>query len=253
MLPRERLETIKQIAIKEKKVYVSKLSEKLNVTEETIRRDLDKLEGEGMLIRSHGGAILNADNKLCEENYSTNKLEISMENIKSMVERTIEFVKEGSTILADCSLLTLEVLKLIKNRYDVTVITNSIRVLNELDQSNLNLILTGGNINAKTQSLQGTIMQEVIKNYNVDIALVNCNGIDIENGISESNEIEAEIKRTMIRQAKEVILLADESIFDTTSLVTLFNYKDIDYIVTNREPRKEWLKLFELYNIECIY
>lgn len=252
MLPRERLELIKEIATKEKKVYVSKLSKKFKMTEETIRRDLDKLEKQGILTRSYGGAILNGE-KINRDIPLYNKLEKNIESIKHIAKRAVDFIKEGSTIVADNSSTTLEVLKLIKNKDDVTVITNSIEVLQELSQSNLNIISTGGNVNAKVQSLQGRMTQDVIKNYNVDIALVNCNGIDINKGIMDSNETEAEIKRIMIRQAKKVVLLADKTRIGINSLIKLFDYEDIDYIVTDIEPREEWMKLFELYNIEIIY
>jgi DeoR/GlpR family transcriptional regulator of sugar metabolism len=251
MLPRERLETIKLIVREEKKVYVSELSEKFNVTKETIRRDLDKLEEQGMAIRSHGGAVLNA--KLNEDKQIRNKLKLNMENIKCIAEKITNFIKEGTTIVADYEELTLEVLKLIQSRDDVTLITNSIKALKRLSQSKLNIILTGGSLSCKTQSLQGSSAQEAIKNYNVDIALVSCAGMDISKGILELNEAEAEIKRIMIKQAKKVILLVDQSIFDTTSFVKLFDYEDIDYVVTDKKPREEWIKLFSSYNIESIY
>lgn len=251
MLPRERLETIKRIVREEKKVYVSELSEKFNVTKETIRRDLDKLEEQGMAIRSHGGAMLNA--KLSEDKQTCNKLKLNMENIKCIAEKITNFIKEGTTIVADYEGLTLEVLKLIQSRDDVTLITNSIKALKRLGQSKLNIILTGGSLSCKTQSLQGSAAQEAIKNYNVDIALVSCTGMDISKGILELNEAEAEIKRIMIKQAKKVILLVDQSIFDTTSFVKLFDYEDIDYVVTDKKPREEWIKLFNSYNIESIY
>lgn len=252
MLPRERLEIIKEMAREEKKVYVSELSKKFNVTEETIRRDLDKLEKQGVLIREYGGAVLNTE-KLSKSTQIYNKPWINIKNIKGIAEKAINFVEKGSTMVVDCNLLTLEVLKLINNIEDVTVITNSVRVVQELNHSNINLILTGGSINCNTQSLQGNITEEVLKNYNVDIALLTCNGIDITNGISELNEAEAEIKKIMIGQAKKVILLADETIFDTISFVKLFDYEDLDCIITDKEPRKEWINLFKSYGIQIIY
>lgn len=251
MLPRERLETIKRIVSEEKKVYVSELSEKFNVTKETIRRDLDKLEEQGVAIRRYGGAVLNA--KLDEDKRNCSMSKLNMENVKCIAEKITNFIKEGITIVADCGGITLEVLKSIRSKDDVTVITNSIKELEKLSQSNLNIILTGGSLSSKTQSLQGIIAHEVIKKYNVDIALVSCSGMDISMGISELNEAEAEIKRTMIKQAKKVILLADQSIFDSTSFVKLFDYGDVDYVVTNKKPREEWIKIFNSYNIESIY
>lgn len=252
MLPRERLEIIKQIAREDKRVYVTRLSKKFNVTEETIRRDLDKLENLGIVTRSYGGAILNIENTN-ENRFFHGKLGENLENEKYIVEKAAEIIKEGSTIIADSSILALKVLKFVRDRQDLTVVTNSVEVLKELSQTNLNLISTGGIVNKNGQSLQGSIAQEVIKNYNVDIAFINCSGIDLNKGILDLDETEAEIKKKMIRQAKEVVLLADNTKFDKRSLVKLFEYDEIDCIVTNEEPKEEWMKLFKSHNIKVIH
>lgn len=252
MLPRERLEIIKQIAIDERNVYVSKLSEKFNVTEETIRRDLVKLEAQGIVTRSYGGAILNAD-KISEYKPFYKRLEINIENEKYIAEKAIEIIKDDITIMADNSSTVLEVLKLVRCKKSVTVLTNSILALQELSQSELNIISTGGSVNPKYLSFQGSITQDTIKKYNVDIALVDCNGMDINKGIFDINETEAEIKITMIKQARKVILLIDNTKFDKTSLVKIFDYDDIDYIITDVKPRDEWINLFNSHNIEIIY
>lgn len=252
MLPIERLEITKQMAINERNVYVSKLSEKFKVTEETIRRDLVKLEAQGILTRTHGGAVLNYD-KMSECKPFYNRLEINIENEKYIAEKTVEFIEEGIAIMADCSSTVLEALKLVRYRNDVTVLTNSISVLQELSQSELNIISTGGSVNPKSLSFQGSITQDIIKKYNVDIALVSCKGMDISKGILDVNETEAEIKRTMIKQAKKVILLVDNTKFYSISLVKLSDYDDIDYIITDKKPRDEWMNLLNLHNVEIIY
>jgi len=252
MLPRERLEIIKEIVLKEKKVYVSKLSEKFNVTEETIRRDLEKLELQGIVTRSYGGAILNSE-KTNEDIPFYKRSKTNIESKQYIAMKAVEFIKEGSTIVADCSSTVLETLKLIKDRKDVTIITNSVEVLQELNQSELNIISTGGSLKQRSLSLQGPITQNTISKYNVDIAFVSCKGMDKEKGILDSNETEAEIKRSMIKQSNKVILLIDHTKYDKTSFVKLFDYDNIDYIITDGEPKEEWMNLFHSYNIEVIY
>jgi len=252
MLPRERLEIIKKTVVQEKKVYVSKLSEKFKVTEETIRRDLEKLELQGIVTRSYGGAILNAE-IINEDVPFYKRSKNNIEDKKYIASKAIEFIKEGSTIVADCSSTVLEILKSIKSRSDVTIITNSVEVLQELNQSELNIISTGGVINKRSLSLQGPITQSTIEKYNVDIALVSCKGMDINKGMLDANEAEAEIKRIMIRQACKVMLLIDHGKFDKTSFVKLFDYENIDCIITDQKPREEWIDLLNSYNIEIIY
>jgi len=252
MLPRERLEIIKEMVLKEKKVYVSKLSEKFDVTEETIRRDLEKLESQGIVTRSYGGAILNAE-KTNEDIPFYKRSKTNIDSKKYIASKAIEFIKEGSTIVADCSSTALEALKMIKDRKDVTVITNSVEVLQELNQSELNIISTGGGLKQRSLSLQGPITQNTIGKYNVDIAFVSCKGLDLEKGILDSNEAEAEIKRAMIKQSNKVILLVDHTKYNKTSFVKLFEYDNIDYLITDSEPKEEWMNLFRSYSIEVIY
>lgn len=252
MLPRERLEIIKEIALKEKKVYVSRLSEKFDVTEETIRRDLEKLELQGIVTRSYGGAILNVE-KTNEDIPFYKRSKTNIESKQYIASKALEFVKDGSTIIADCSSTVLEVLKLLKNRKDITVITNSVEVLQELNQSELNIISTGGGLKQRSLSLQGPITQNTLKKYNVDIAFVSCKGMDMEKGILDSNEAEAEIKKTMIKQSNKVILLIDNSKFDKTSFVKLFDYEDVDYVITDCEVKEDWINFLRSYNIEILY
>jgi len=252
MMPRERLEIIKQIALEEKIVYVSKLSEKFSVSEETIRRDLDKLAKQDILTRSHGGAVINIENYNKEQCFYKLPND-NVENKKYITEKVINFIKEGSTIVADSSSTVLEALKLMKNRADVTVVSNSISMFQELSESRLNFISTGGNVNSKSLSFQGATTKDAIRKYNVDIALVGCKGMYFDRGISDLNEAEVEIKRTMINQANKVILLVDHTKYDKSSLVKLFDYEDIDYIITDKEPRNEWMRLLRSRNIEVIY
>lgn len=252
MLPRERLEIIKELVLQEKRVYVSKLSEKFDVTEETIRRDLEKLELQGIVTRSYGGAILNVE-KTNEDMPFYNRTKINIEGKQYIAKKAVEFIREGSTIVADCSSTVLEVLKSLRNRKDITIITNSVGVIEEFKMSETNIILTGGFLRQRSLSLQGSIAQNTIKNYNVDIALMSCKGLDINKGILDSNEAEAEIKRIMIRQANKVILLVDHAKYDKTSFVKLFDYENVDYIITDKQPREEWIDLFHSNNIEVIY
>jgi len=252
MLPKERLQIISEMVIEENTVYVAELSKKLNVSEETIRRDLEKLEAQEVVIRSYGGAVLNPE-KLINNKPLCSMRKTNIENEKYIARKAVDFIEEGSTIVANYGSITFEVLKYIKNRKGITVVTNSIAVLQELSQSSLNIISTGGNVNPESLSFEGSVTQDTIKKYNVDIALIDCQGIDINKGILDSNEAEVEIKRTMIKQANKVIVLAEQTKFDKTSLVKLFNYEDIDIIITDKEPREEWISLLHSHDIKSIY
>ncbi|SFU51401.1 transcriptional regulator, DeoR family [Clostridium sp. DSM 8431] len=252
MLPRERLEIIKNIVKIEKKLYVSKLSEKFNVTEETIRRDLEKLEKEGLVTRTYGGAILNS-NTGNEDIQFPRRTRINEELKRDIVLKALEYIAPGITIAADSSTTVLELLSTIKNRNDVTVITNSVEGLMELSDSYVNVLATGGNLKQNLKSLQGPITKNTLLNYNVDITLLSCNAIDMKKGILEANEAESEIKKIMKKQADKTILLVDHTKFNKSSLVKMFDFKDLDIIITDREPDEEWKEFLNKNKIEVVF
>jgi len=252
MTSKQRLDIIKEMIVNEKKVTVSKLSEKFDVTEETIRRDLDKLEAKDIAVRTYGGAVLNNE-KLNEDIPFYRRASINLESKQNIALKALDFIKKDTTLLTDSSSTVMEVLKLIKNRTDITIITNSVEALHELNQSDLNILSTGGIFRKNSLSLLGLVAKNTIKNYHVDIALISCKGIDKSNGIMDSNDEEVEIKKQMIKQANKVILLVDHTKFDKISLVKLFDFNNIGYIITDEEPRIEWMDFLQSYNIKVIY
>ena len=252
MLPRERLEIIKEIVKQDKKLYVSKLSEKFDVTEETIRRDLEKLEKEGLVTRTYGGAILNNDKK--NDNRKFLKRESENEELKKAIAlKALDYITPGATLAADSSTTVTEVLSLIKDRDDITVITNSVEGLIELSDSNINVLATGGILKHNLKSLQGSIAKSTILNYNVDIAFLSCKAIDMKKGIMDCNESESELKKLMRKQADKTVLLIDHTKFNKSSFIKVFDFKDIDMIITDEEPSEEWIEYLKKNKLDLIF
>ena len=252
VLPRERLEIIKEIVKQDKKLYVSKLSEKFDVTEETIRRDLEKLEKEGLVTRTYGGAILNTDGK--NEDKKFIKREIENEELKNIIaSKALNYVTSGVTLAADSSTTVTEVLSLIKDREDITVITNSVEGLIELSDSDVNVVSTGGILKRNLKSLQGSIAKSTILNYNVDIAFLSCKAIDMKKGIMDSNEAESELKKLMKKQADKTILLIDHTKFNKSSFIKVFDFKDIDMVITDEKPNEEWIEYLKKNKVDLIF
>lgn len=252
VLARERYQAIKQLIIKDKKVFIPKLSEQFQVTEETIRRDLDKLELDGVATKVCGGAVLNAER--INENIPFFKCAYSnAEEKRYIATRAVELIEEQMTIGTDCSSTAMELVKLIQNREDLTLFTNSSEVLREFSQSEIHILSTGGIFNRKSLSLQGTIAKSAIKSYNVDIAFISCKGINMEKGLLDTYEAEAELKTALVEQASKVALLVDHSKFDRTAFIKFIDYSDLDYVVTDQKPSKEWMDFFQKRAIQIIY
>lgn len=252
MATRSRLEMIKQLVTNEKRVVVSNLSETFKVTEETIRRDLEKLELEGVVNRTYGGAVLNAETQM-ENVHFYKRAAIHMEEKQKIALKTLPLLENKTTIAADSSSTVMETLKLVRNSNEITLLTNSTEIFRQLGQSEINVVSTGGEFNKKSLSLQGHMAKENVIKYHVDILLISCKGLDYEKGALDSNAAEAEIKKLMLEQAQEVVLLADHSKFNKTAFVQLLELKDVDYIVTDKKPDDKWLQFCEMNQIQLIY
>ncbi len=252
MAGRERLMLIKQHIQSMKKVSVAELSQQCKVTEETIRRDLDKLEAEGVVTRVHGGAIWNSGTQK-EGIHFYRRMTKHMKEKQEIARKVVKLLEGKQTIIADSSTTVMEALKLVPDTAEITVVTNSTEVFREFQQSTINIISTGGEFNKKSLSLQGQLAKSNIVKYNVDLALISCKGLNMEKGVQDSNEGEAEIKKLMLEQAEEVALLADFSKFDQTAFVSLIDLRSVNYIITDRRPEERWIRFCETNQIELIY
>lgn len=251
MLAAERRKKIIDLAHQEKRVLVSVLSKMFNVTEETIRRDLEKLEKEGIVTRTYGGAMLNRHTN--EDLPFKTRNEMNADIKQSIAIKALDLIKEGDTLMVDPSSTSFELLQLLSNKNNLTVITNSVNILHHFSGSELNIISTGGTLRPRSLSLVGQVAQNTLQRYNVDKAVISCRGIDLHKGITESNEPECELNRTMLQQCDKVILLADHTKFDKTAFIFLSELERIDYLVTDREPSEQWKRTLRELNIELIY
>lgn len=188
---------------------VADLAQRLGVTEETIRRDLEFLQAEGLLQRTHGGAIApGADRR---------ELPLAVRQTTHVVEKQViarvvaERVGEGEVVAFDSSSSALEVARQLPN-IPLVVVTNGIEVLKELaTRPQVQVYSTGGQLLRDSGSLVGPIAETAVRNFGITKAIVSCKGIDPRRGASEATVEHAAIKRTMLGMAEQVMLLADHS------------------------------------------
>ncbi|GAA0373596.1 DeoR/GlpR family DNA-binding transcription regulator [Paenibacillus motobuensis] len=248
----ERKEKIIQELHRHKKVLVTQLAASFEVTEETIRRDLEKLEQEGVVTRNYGGAVLNAHihDDLPYQTRNTRNIEEK----RAIASLLLPMINDEDTLMTDTSSTVFEALKLLESERDnLTIITNSIIILNEFNQTSHTIISTGGSLRPKASSLIGPVARQTIQNYNVDIALFSCKGISMMSGITDSNEPESELKQAMSQQARQTILLIDSSKFDHIGFVKMLEFKQISYIITDRRPSDEWISFLENKDITLLH
>lgn len=253
MLAIERRKEIITIIQEEKRVLVAELAIKFNVTEETIRRDLEKLEEQGILKRTYGGAVLKEGTDV-DMPLSVREV-INKEGKIRIAERVAESIIDGETIMLDSSSTSLYVSRsLRKSGKSVTLITNSLKVMVELqDCKNINIILAGGNFRETSKSFVGRWTEGVIENYYVNKAIICCKGMDMRRGVMDSNEQEGEVKKAMVNCANEVIVVVDHIKFDKTSFVKIMDFEKIDQVYTDSNLSTKWEKTLEDNKVKINY
>lgn len=254
MLAIERQKHIIEIVKKEKSVKVIELSKLFDVTEETIRRDLEKIEKQGILKRTYGGAVFITNaSKDTEDTPFSMRVKENISGKQKIALAVSQIFLDGEVIMLDPSTTCLEVAKNIDHNKRLTVITNSISILSELStHEELNVVSTGGTLRKRSLSLIGPTAKENIKNYYADKAVISCKGVDLEKGVMDTNELEAEIKKAMIGCAKEIILAVDSTKMQKISVHKLIELSQIDYIVTDEELTAEWKAFCEKQQIQTI-
>jgi DeoR/GlpR family transcriptional regulator of sugar metabolism len=252
MASKDRLKLIRQNVYSLKKVSVSELSKRCAVTEETIRRDLDKLEAEGVVTRIHGGAIWNEEAQKEGIHFFERRAKHLTEK-RDIAQKVVPLLDGKRTIVADSSSTVMETLKLLPQDVERTILTNSTEVFREFSQSPFRILSTGGEFNKRSLSLQGSTAIGTIEKYHVEIALISCKGLSQENGVLDSNESEAEVKKAMLSCAEEVILLADSSKFDQNAFISLIDLDAVNYLVTDVCPEQAWVDYCAGHGIALVY
>ncbi|MDB5051970.1 MAG: YulB [Bacilli bacterium] len=240
MLLVERFKKIEQIVNERGSIRVTELSQLCEVTEETIRKDLDRLESEGKLIRSHGGAS-SIQIELQEIPYFERETE-HMEEKKQIAQAAVKFIDKEDCIALDASTTAWYMAKWLPD-LPLTVLTNSIKVLIELSKKpNVKVIATGGILSPNSLSFVGPLAVNSLSQYHVDKAFISCKGVHLDRGISESNELQALVKQSMISMADEVFLVADYSKFNAQALALVAPWHKIHHVITDPKTNTDYLE-----------
>jgi DeoR family L-fucose operon activator len=246
MLVAERYEKIVKLVNERGSIRVSELSDLCAVTEETIRRDLDRLEADGHLRRSHGGAVSIKDAVPPQQETPYSEREIQhAEEKRRIAEAAVKLIQPKDRILLDASSTALYMARIMPD-IPLTVLTNSIKVAVELSvKEKIDVISTGGLLAQRSLSYVGPLAERSLDAYHVDKLFFSCKGVHLERGISESNELQARVKQKMIGMADRVYLLVDASKFGVQAFTHVGDWADVDGLLTDGRVLPEILKRLE--------
>jgi DeoR family fructose operon transcriptional repressor len=232
------------------RVKVADLSAEYGVSEATIRRDLQELEDSGLLRRTHGGAVLLEHTKF-EPTFTEKEAKYLPEKQK-IGKLAASLIEDGDTVILDSGTTTLYVAKNIRAK-NVTVVTNSLSIMNELGKrQDIELISLGGNIRWETQAFVGPLAENTLKTLWADKVFLGTNGISIEHGITTPPIIEAQIKRIMIERSNQVIVTSDSSKFNKVTFAKISDINHVDVIVTDAEIDKNLVKEYKKKDIKIL-
>lgn len=248
MLVADRYHYIVQLVNERGSIRVTELSELCQVTEETIRRDLDRLEQAGQLRRSHGGAVSIKEVQQ-ETPYFEREIAYAEEK-KRIAKHAVSFISPHERILLDAS-TTAWYMAASMPDIPLTVLTNSIKVALELaNKEKIEVISTGGILATRSLSYVGPLAERSLDAYHVDKAFLSCKGVHIERGISESNELQGTIKQKMFGMSNRVVLLADSSKFGVQAFTHVAELSSVDDIVTDNGIAPELAEQFRQMQIQ---
>lgn len=213
-------------------VLVQDLCEKLNVSSVTIRKDLNYLEGLGLLFRNHGGA-----SKYMRYAYEKNvneKENINVEAKQGIVKAAMQLIQENDCIILASGTTMHYLARMLVNFGPLTVLTSSLRVALELcNNPNINIIQLGGEVRKSSTSIVGSISETILKQFSCNKLFLGVDGIDLDFGISTSNAAEAHLNQLMIECSDHVVILADSSKLNKKGFGKIASLDKIDYLVTD--------------------
>jgi len=233
VFPEERRREIVAGLKREGRCLVADLARRLEVSEVTIRQDLDALEKEGVLRRTHGGAILNVKIGL-ERPFQVEETSHRAEK-ERIAAAAVDLVASGDTVILDVGTsVTAAARQLVEQKKKPTVFTNGLNIAAILEADpDITTVVTGGTLRPKQHSLVNPFAEFILPRIHADIALIGVSGVEAEHGVTNVNVAEAEMKALFVRASRRRVVLADSSKIGNVALAKFADLHEIDLLITD--------------------
>lgn len=234
-----------EIVNENKRIEVAKLAEVLNVSQVTIRKDLDALEQKGLLRREHGYAVMTSSDDI------NSRLAFNYDIKRKIARLASEFVSDGETIIIEsgscCALLAEE---LAFNRKDITIITNSMFIASYIREGNAKVVLLGGDYQPESQVVVGPLTRKCLKDFFVDKLFVGTDGYSSKTGFTGKNLMRTEVVKSMAESANKIIILTDSSKFSERGVVSQFKIEEVNDLLTDSDIPNDILENLKKENVD---
>jgi DeoR/GlpR family transcriptional regulator of sugar metabolism len=214
-------------------VRVSELTELLGVSDMTVRRDLDVLARDGLIEKVHGGATIASTPSMDEPGFEA-KSSRELSEKEAIAQTAARLVRPGTAIAISAGTTTWALARYIMQVRDLTIVTNSIRVADVMQQASgaPTVILTGG-VRTPSDALVGPVADLAIRSLHFDILFLGCHGMDPHAGLTTPNLAESETNRAFVRGARQIVLTADHTKWGTVGLSSFANLDEVDVLITD--------------------
>ncbi|WP_077328710.1 DeoR/GlpR family DNA-binding transcription regulator [Virgibacillus siamensis] len=253
MFATERRNKIINLLYNQKRITVKELASQIGVSEATLRTDLTKMENDGLLTRTHGGAVLNEDENN-DTSFSVRKRKNKKEKMQIAIQAYKE-IEEKQCIMLDASSTALELARYLKSKpIRLTVLTSGIQTALELsDNPDITVIMIGGVVTNKSTSIEGKLGIDILNHVNIDIMFTSANGFSPENGLTDFNLYEVELKKEVLQRSKKVIAIIDSSKIGTTSSGVFARTEQINTLITDKPVENNITEELAKRGIEIIF
>lgn len=232
-------------------VEVADLAGRLDVSEMTIRRDLEQLEHEGRCRRVHGGAVTAAIRGY-EDPFEVRRYH-NLDAKQRIGKAGAELVAAGETLVLDIGTTTLQVAEALRSRSNITVITPSLDIAVLLaDTRGIRSICLGGQVRPGEHSTVGSLTERSLQDFHVDVCILSAGGVSVAGGLTEYHAEGAEIKRAMIRRAQRLVVVADESKLGMVTFAVISPLSVVDTLVTSAPAGNEHLRAIRNAGVHVI-
>lgn len=221
-------------------IRVEEICRRLGISPATARRDLDELEAAGAIRRVHGGAV-SVESRL-EEPLFDDKASIAAREKNKIAQAALQFVENDDTIYLDGGSTVLELARLLRERTNITVVTNSLRAAIELSGRGPRLILIGGELRRLSQTMVGPLTRFALHELHVDKAFMGTIGFTLAEGLTTTDPSEAFTKELVMSRARQVILLADSAKAGKVSFACAGRLENVHVLITDKQLNKDFAK-----------
>ncbi|MEO6911340.1 MAG: transcriptional repressor AgaR [Edaphobacter sp.] len=249
MLIDERRQHILLVVQNEGRVLVGELSEKLGISQITIRKDLDYLQSKGLIMRTHGGALPVNSGALFDPSLQEKQKQHFQEKQK-IAAAAVRMIQEGQCVMLDSGTTTTAIAQALKRFSQLTVITNAVNIAAELTGTDFEVILTGGTLRKNSFSLVGPLAEDMLEEMHADILFLGVDGFDVEIGVTTPNVLESRVNRAMVRASKKVVAVCDSTKFGRRSLSRIISSNEIHHVITDKNVSPAVVESLTNLNIE---